>query len=204
MPAINPDTVAVVTVLAFLIGFPLFLVLYIKARRRATKLAKTLEEEKQRGAKELEKVTHEETQKRQELEARYAPIIDKEAEVARLDAQARAHQGNIDELRASYAAKHETLKRLEHQVAVYDDRLAFAELGVYEPHFDFGDSEAFKAKIKEVRDKQKAMVSAKHATLCPTDWVVEGSRSKGQTMIVNKHPIGTPYRRRRGTPLFHG
>ena len=72
---------------------------------------------------------------------------------------------------------------MEHQVAIYDESLAFAELGVYEPHFDFGDSEAFKNAIKRACDRQKTMVSAKTTTICPTDWTVEGSRAKGQTMI---------------------
>ena len=66
---------------------------------------------------------------------------------------------------------------------VYDERLAFAELGLYEPHFDFTDSEEFKAKIVEVRDRQKAMVSAKQAALCPTEWTVDGSKAKGASMI---------------------
>ena len=66
---------------------------------------------------------------------------------------------------------------------MYDEKLSFAELGIYEPHFDFGDSATFKTSIKDVRAKQKAMVSAKKTTICPADWTVEGSRAKGQTMI---------------------
>ena len=38
-------------------------------------------------------------------------------------------------------------------------------------------------EIKNIRDRQKALVSAKTSTLCPTDWQVDGSRAKGQTMI---------------------
>lgn len=34
-----------------------------------------------------------------------------------------------------------------------------------------------------MRDKQKALVSAKDATICPTTWTVDGSTAKGQTMI---------------------
>jgi len=69
------------------------------------------------------------------------------------------------------------------QVAIYDERLSFAELGVYEPHFDFSDSEAYKAAITAVRERQKDMVSSKTATICPADWTVDGSKSKGQAMV---------------------
>lgn len=68
-------------------------------------------------------------------------------------------------------------------MAIYDEQLSFSELGVYEPHFEFNDSKQFKTNIRDVREQQKAMVSNKTATICPSEWTVDGSRSKGQTMI---------------------
>ena len=100
-----------------------------------------------------------------------------------LRSSAEEARKETDDIRAQYTDKRSTLRKLEQQVAIYDERIAFAELGVYEPHFDFGDSDTYKASIKEVRDRQKVMVSSKTATVCPTDWTVDGSRSKGQTMI---------------------
>lgn len=119
----------------------------------------------------------------EEYQKKFAPTFDQEAIVRRLKSEEGELTQKIDAVRTSYAEKRAILQKLEAQVAIYDDRLAFAELGVYEPHFDFTDSEAFKHKIREVRDQQKAMVSAKIAALCPTEWAVDGSKSKGQTMI---------------------
>jgi hypothetical protein len=68
------------------------------------------------------------------------------------------------------------------EVAIYDERLSFAEMGVYEPHFDFTDSEGYKDAIRKIRDRQKAMVSAKTAVLCNTSWSVNGSQAKGEVM----------------------
>jgi hypothetical protein len=117
------------------------------------------------------------------LQERFKPITSIEAEVLMLQAEASRINNETVTLRRVYAEKREVLSKLEAQVAVYDERLAFAELGLYEPHFDYTDSEAYKAAIAEVREKQKAMVTAKTATICPTDWTVDGSRAKGQTMI---------------------
>ncbi len=61
--------------------------------------------------------------------------------------------------------------RFASEVALFDERLAFAELGVYEPHFDFSDSEQYKSAINTVRDMQKAMISNKTAVFCPKDWI---------------------------------
>lgn len=55
-------------------------------------------------------------------------------------------------------------------------------MGVYEPHFDYSDSEDYKAAIIAVREKQKIMVSDKTAVLCPTEWSLGGSKAQGQTM----------------------
>jgi hypothetical protein len=58
-----------------------------------------------------------------------------------------------------------------------------AEMGVYEPHFDFGDPERYRQAIVAKRDEQKAMIRAKSAVRCDTQWQVEGSKSKGETMV---------------------
>ena len=120
---------------------------------------------------------------RDHMEAKYAPIIDQDAEVSRLREQAVKTAALVDEIRTSYAEKRVILDRLEKQIAVYDERLAFSELGMYEPHFEFTDSEEYKLRIHQVRDRQKAMISSKSAAICPTQWQVEGSVSKGQVMI---------------------
>lgn len=117
------------------------------------------------------------------LKEKYGSIISVEDEVSTLMEKATNVQHQIEEMRSAYAEKRSTLKRLEQQVAIYDEKLSFAELGVYEPHFDFTDSDEYKLEIKRIRDRQKAMVSAKTSTLCPTDWQVDGSSAKGQTMI---------------------
>ena len=123
------------------------------------------------------------TRRTEELEVRYAGLISIQAEISRLEAeQDRVHRES-EAVRDKYLGRKAHLDALERQVAVYDEQLSFAELGIYEPHFDFTDSETFKERIREVRDHQKAMVSSKTATRCPTGWSVDGSRAKGETMI---------------------
>ncbi|MBD1588378.1 DUF4041 domain-containing protein [Pseudomonas sp. C2L12B] len=85
-------------------------------------------------------------------------------------------------LRKQYTDKKYIYDHLLEEVAIFDERLAFAELGVYEPHFDFTDSEEFKAEIEEIREIQKRFISAKRAATCGTNWTVDGSKSKGETL----------------------
>lgn len=120
---------------------------------------------------------------KRKLEEKYSWIIEPEHEISKLKEEAKTIKSEIEDLRKSYSEKRTVFDRLKSQVAIFDEKIAFAELGVYEPHFDFGDSEAFKDKIKEVRERQKQMISHKLAAICPTDWTVDGSKSKGKTMI---------------------
>lgn len=113
---------------------------------------------------------------------RYEPLIDLEAEQDRVTGEIATERGRLDELRTSYADKRSVYDRLQAELAIIDDRLAFAEMGVYEPHFEFTDSETYKAAIAAVREQQKQMITAKTAVYCTTNWTVDGSTSKGQSM----------------------
>jgi len=157
----------------------LFLVLWISGRQSLRRYREDAAKEASGHASSLARAEA----AKKKIEEKYATIISKEKEVSRLETQAVDLSKNIEKLRNSYSEKHTHLERLERQVAVYDERLAFAELGVYEPHFDYNDSEVFKNRIKEVRNQQKKMISAKLATKCPANWTVDGSQSKGQTMV---------------------
>lgn len=88
----------------------------------------------------------------------------------------------IEAIKASYREKKEIYDHLASEVAIFDDRLAFAEMGVYEPHFDFSDSEEYKQNILRIRENQREMISLKTAVFCTTSWTLDGSQSKGQTM----------------------
>jgi len=117
------------------------------------------------------------------LKEKYSPITSVENEVSALRDTATEITKQIEATRSSYSEKRATLNKLEQQVAIYDEKLSFVELGVYEPHFEFNDADEYKQEIQLIRDRQKALVSAKSATSCPADWQVDGSRAKGQTMI---------------------
>lgn len=118
-----------------------------------------------------------------DFRVRFDPVLSVENEVKSLRDERTKLEAEIDATRASYKEKRAFLDNLNEQVAVYDERLAFAELGVYEPHFDFTDSESYKEEIKDCREKQKWMVSAKTAVSANNGWTVDGSKAKGQTMI---------------------
>ncbi len=136
----------------------------------------------------------EEVRTRKELEKRLEPIRSLDDEIANLNGQIEKQrtvlgaekadkENEIQTLRATYAEKRVYLDEILKRVAIYDEKLELGELGIYEPHFDFDDSEAFKQAIKDNREKQKKLVKDKRAVGANNGWTVDGSAAKGRTMI---------------------
>ena len=117
------------------------------------------------------------------MKERFEPIISIEHEVNAQHDKLQECKRNLDDIKMDYTKKREVYDNLKAQIAIYNEKLSFAELGMYEPHFNFDDSEKYREQISEIRDEQKNMISAKAAAICPAEWTVEGSRSKGKTMI---------------------
>ena len=119
---------------------------------------------------------------RAEMEAHHRLVVD-------LNVKAGARRGTIQELlrqeadlRASYTEKKAIYDRLSHEVAALENRLDFAELGIYEPTFSFGTSAEYAVALETNRAYQKQMISNEKALVCPIDWSVDGSVTKGKTM----------------------
>lgn len=177
----NSQQIAVVIAVGLPVLTLIFMILWLLQRRRSRRLLVQLAEV---GVKLQETVKERDTfsSRVQSLETRFRAIVDLDAEVASLNAKIQAQKVETDQLRTSYSEKKQMYDRLLKEVAVFDDKLAFAEMGVYAPHFDYSDSEEYKRNIETVRARQKDMVSSKTAVVCPTAWTVDGSTAKGQTM----------------------
>lgn len=122
-------------------------------------------------------------QERDALKRRFSNVISLEMEMERLETEEDNAQSTLRALQRDYRDKKAIYDRLKHEIAAFDEQIAFAEMGVYEPHFDFGDAQSYKDEIKAVRARQKEMISQKTAAICPSGWTVDGSRAKGATMV---------------------
>ena len=93
------------------------------------------------------------------------------------------HHRLLRELRSSYAEKRAIFDKLVKESAIYDEMVQLAELGFYKPHFDFDASEEYKNLIGDVRGAQKKMLTEKTAIFSSKEWVLDGSKAKGKTMM---------------------
>ena len=130
----------------------------------------------------IEEIKEQSAAEVQRAKDRLENLFELDAEKERVAKQIEILEERFAGIRHKYKESKTTYDRLLSEVAIFDERIAFAELGVYEPHFDYSDSEAYKTEIRNCRDNQKRMVTDKQAVYCVTDWTVDGSLSKGKTL----------------------
>lgn len=64
-----------------------------------------------------------------------------------------------------------------------DDEILLQSFGFYKPKYEFENSEIYRIKLEQIRDRQKGMVKAQTAAYCTTNWAVNNSEKEGRQMI---------------------
>lgn len=114
------------------------------------------------------------------LRAKYGKIIDIDREVDNRSKSILVLEKDIENLRSNYKQKRVIYDELNKKIELYKDDLEMLDIGLYKPVFDFDTSEEFKEKLTQNYEKQKTTIKNKNAVICRIDYIVDGSRTKGQ------------------------
>ncbi len=172
------------TVVGILLGagtaaFAFVVLLILRQRRDHTKLSQ-----------EYEKVRTE----ARDLRTRYSTIIDLEAELTavknKLDQTKRDQQqfdSENEQRRAKLNQEYEqalaTYNALKKEISLLEENLEDISFGLYRPHFSFQTSAEYKAALDDLCNRERELVRAGRAAVCPTTWTVGGSHSEGARMV---------------------
>lgn len=118
----------------------------------------------------------------QDLDNRYRPILDLDNAIEDRRRDLNNLTNEVEKVRADYSNKRSIYDALVHEIAALEDRVQLAELGVYEPSFQFDTSAEYVSAITTNKEAQKKMVSSDRAAICSTNWTVNGSQRDGKTM----------------------
>ena len=77
------------------------------------------------------------------------------------------------------------IKQLENDIIELDETKLLQDFSLYEPRFEFKNSNEYKNKLDSIRIIQKEMIKNKTATSCNTDWTVSGSKAHGRKMTTD-------------------
>ena len=129
-----------------------------------------------------------------DLRTRYSTIIDVEAErtavINKMDRTKRDQQqldSEDEQRRAKLNQEYEqalaTYNGLKKEVSLLEENLEDISFGLYEPHFSFQTSAEYKAALDGLRDRERELVRAGRAAVCPKTWTVGGSKREGARMV---------------------
>lgn len=106
-------------------------------------------------------------------------------------------QAQLDAKEAERSRAEEQLAKIAHDTKLQMARSAQARVelqlleeaqdvqsfGFYKARYSLDTPDEYKQKLEEVRNAQKAMISAGTAVQCPAEWTVQGSAAKGRKMV---------------------
>jgi hypothetical protein len=125
----------------------------------------------------------------EELNQKYGAIKSREDVIRNLDDQIIALS---DRLRQVETQSQEKEKEISAKISVLRRELRKLEeqefvesFGFYESKYDFQGSESYKKRLDVIRSQQKQMIKEGEAAVCPTEWVVSGSKREGKKMTNN-------------------
>lgn len=106
-----------------------------------------------------------------------------------LDAQIHSLQVTAGNISNDINSKQKYLQQLNNeiqaknsQILQLDDEILYQDFGLYEPKYRCTNSEEYKARIQDVRKRQKALISKKCALNFFDGWQLDGSLAKGRAL----------------------
>lgn len=142
---------------------------------------------------ELETQLAESNKEKEQLKEQIAQLSSRVEELSGLDLsrEIASLQEEYDTLKERYAIARQTLadlledkERIQREVEVLCETKDFAlGYGVYEPHFNLGDSEEYKEQIQRVRQEQKELIKLGYAAVGGESITWNGSISQGKAMV---------------------
>lgn len=105
-----------------------------------------------------------------------------EQELAKLAQQTQALNNQINSLNAEIAQKSTQVVNLNEYISVQD-------YGLYKPSFNFANSDLYKEKLKDVRERQKNFIKNNMACTGNMSWTVNGNASQGKKMVKDMQKL---------------
>lgn len=149
---------------------------------KKTKLLKLREEELIQTKSELESVKIQNT----ELINKYSKFIEHDEEFEKEKKKFDELIQSRIELNDKYLNGLNIYGELNREIEIFKDTIEIGSFGLYEPRFNFDDSETFKNAIIENYEKQKQLITDDKAIICHTEWTVNNSKVEGRRM-TKKH-----------------
>ena len=129
------------------------------------------------------------------IRRKYKPVLDAETEaksvrkkmeyeIITLEKKKTELTSEVESRRSKWEEEYSNLtgelEKLSENVDHVRELAEMQSFGIYEPVFNFEDSEKYKERIKAIRTLQKTLTKEKRAAKCDTEWTVSGNKAEGR------------------------
>ena len=132
---------------------------------------------------EVERLTALLSPEQREIEMLTAQITTLRSTISNLQADIQIHNDNIGGLNSQIASLNQSIMEKRQQLSVFEVDLDALSYGLYKPTFEFANSDLYKERLRELRDKQKTFIKNDQAVYGNANWQVNGSASQGRKMV---------------------
>lgn len=135
-----------------------------------------------------------------QLEATLTPeqtqTVDMQSQILELNKIIDEKQKHVQELEKSIDKCESKIKSLEADIQrkkaaslSIEDDFKYQQFGLYRPRYNMVHSDEYKAKLDEIRNRQKEMIKNNTAIIGNTNWTVSGSTTKGTKMVKDMQKL---------------
>lgn len=115
--------------------------------------------------------------------------IDIQQHIADLHQQENSISESITQKNNELNRLNEKINQVKSQLVVMNDAILFQDFALYEPRYDFCNSEEYKEKLQNIRDQQKQLIKNGYAVSGDKTWMVNGSQSQGNKMVADMQKL---------------
>lgn len=115
--------------------------------------------------------------------------IQKEKQLEILAGRIAEKQQEFEKVQREINTASEHLNAMKKKLIVMNEELLLQDFGLYEPKYDFINSEQYKQRLNLIRQKQKEMIKNKTAVSGNMNWTVNGSLSQGKKMVSDMQKL---------------
>lgn len=150
--------------------------------------------------KELKQSAAELSEQIENLKSQLSPeqqnAIDMEQKIRELDKTLQERRKKLADIEKEISKNSEEVKNhkniirsLKNQIVNLEDEITMQSFGVYRPTYAFANSDLYKARLADVRERQKQMIKNGAACSGATNWAVNGNSSQGNKMIKDMQKL---------------
>ncbi len=126
---------------------------------------------------------------KKEIERLRAQMSPEQVEMADLQGAIEKARADLDALTRQTEQQQRRLDELQAQIIETDEAVSLQSFGVYKPRYDFMRADEYRARLLEIRAKQKELIKAKTATTGLTNWTVNNNAAQGRKMVADMQKL---------------